>query len=784
MKIENSKASNWYKQAEDKANQYFQTLLSYLKNNKSTTILYKEILMWKRSHRAILGAMYPGYDKNLVNDKGYLSWLANKGKLDRYLERSISYIYLRDLGKNLSDKETKERITHEKQKLKHSIEQGDSIIDQFRLSAIYRWAQKEAVEEALIWVWNKVNTITDALPKAFDAAHAKRKLIKTIAGVVMQALDDLPNDSTKGERTRQVDKAIRLGYAYGITYPFIDDLLDSDLLSSSEQETFSMMIETAIINQAAPRWTKWQGNNQQFMELVQHELSAAIASIAEKHQKETKDQFFEQAYVFFKSQELDRAKTLQNTEYTNEAIYLPVIVKSASSRLIVRGVLGNAKDHSSNERMFYYGIYNQLSDDFADLFDDMEAGAVTPYTYYLTYKDQRPDLINPFELYWTVITYLIHHVYQADEQAKEVILARAINGLRRFKAKHGKKKYQQIMHELKFGDNKLQRLIQQMVEKATDVDFLDKRLRDDMFQSFRQEQQEKADITREIKRLRQEINELLYFSNNKQVNDAAEKITNAANYSLQGSGKRLRPIMSWMVAEKVYHFDKDAIAPLLKSLELMHTASLIFDDLPAQDNATIRRGRPTLHEVYNTALAELTGLFLTQQATYEQASLKKFDPEKVLELIRYASHITAEMCKGQAMDLASKETEQTVAQLETMCYYKTGMGFEASLLMPAILAGINTNEKQQLIDFAYHAGIAFQMKDDLLDVEGDATTLGKSSGMDQVNNRSTFVSLLGTTGARKKMWEHYCDAEEALMQLPEAYHFLHYILLYLIKRVN
>ncbi|GAA5417577.1 hypothetical protein Pryu01_02651 [Paraliobacillus ryukyuensis] len=784
MKIENSKASNWYKQAEDKANQYFQTLLSYLKNNKSTTILYKEILMWKRSHRAILGAMYPGYDKRLVNDKGYLSWLANKGKLDRYLERSISYIYLRDLGKNLSDKETKERITHEKQKLKHSIEQGDSIIDQFRLSAIYRWAQKEAVEEALIWVWNKVNTITDALPKAFDAAHAKRKLIKTIAGVVMQALDDLPNDSTKGERTKQVDKAIRLGYAYGITYPFIDDLLDSDLLSSSEQETFSMMIETAIINQAAPRWTKWQGNNQQFMELVQHELSAAIASIAEKHQKETKDQFFEQAYVFFKSQELDRAKTLQNTEYTNEAIYLPVIVKSASSRLIVRGVLGNAKDHSSNERMFYYGIYNQLSDDFADLFDDMEAGAVTPYTYYLTYKDQRPDLINPFELYWTVITYLIHHVYQADEQAKEVILARAINGLRRFKAKHGKKKYQQIMHELKFGDNKLQRLIQQMVEKATDVDFLDKRLRDDMSQSFRQEQQEKADITREIKRLRQEINELLYFSNNKQVNDSAEKITDAANYSLQGSGKRLRPIMSWMVAEKVYHFDKDAITPLLKSLELMHTASLIFDDLPAQDNATIRRGRPTLHEVYNTALAELTGLFLTQQATYEQASLKKFDPEKVLELIRYASHITAEMCKGQAMDLASKETEQTVAQLETMCYYKTGMGFEASLLMPAILAGINTNEKQQLIDFAYHAGIAFQMKDDLLDVEGDATTLGKSSGMDQVNNRSTFVSLLGKTGARKKMWEHYCDAEEALMQLPEAYHFLHYILLYLIKRVN
>jgi hypothetical protein len=100
--------------------------------------------------------------------------------------------------------------------------------------------------------------------------------------------------------------------------------------------------------------------------------------------------------------------------------------------LIVRSVISAPEDEGFNKRTFYYGIYNQLADDFADLFDDMDAGAVTPYTYYLTYYDKRPELINPFELYWTVISHLIHHVYQSDPKTCEVILDRAINGLKRF----------------------------------------------------------------------------------------------------------------------------------------------------------------------------------------------------------------------------------------------------------------------------------------------------------------------------------------------------------------
>lgn len=259
-------------------------------------------------------------------------------------------------------------------------------------------------------------------------------------------------------------------------------------------------------------------------------------------------------------------------------------------------------------------------------------------------------------------------------------------------------------------------------------------------------------------------------------------IVEAANYSLEGEGKRLRPIITWFMGVKGYGLSGSAIMPLLKSLEYMHTASLIFDDLPAQDNAPIRRGCPTVHEVYNTAVAELTGLFLTQKAVEEQTSLQGYDPETVLKLIQYSSKVTQAMCEGQAMDLESKGKQLTLEQLNQLCFYKTGMAFEASLIMPAILAHVNMAEMEALKKFARHAGIAFQIKDDLLDVEGEADLLGKPIGQDAENNNSTFVSALGMEGAKKQMWDHYCLAIEALQEVPRNTAFLKQLLKYMVNR--
>jgi geranylgeranyl pyrophosphate synthase len=134
------------------------------------------------------------------------------------------------------------------------------------------------------------------------------------------------------------------------------------------------------------------------------------------------------------------------------------------------------------------------------------------------------------------------------------------------------------------------------------------------------------------------------------------------------------------------------------------------------------------------------------------------------------------------MDLDSKGKQLTLEQLNIMCFYKTGIAFEASLIMPAILAQAKELEIAALKKFAHHAGIAFQIKDDLLDVEGNPILLGKPIGKDIENNNSTFVSILGSDGARKEMWENYCLAMETLHEVPRNTTFLKHLLNYFVNR--
>jgi geranylgeranyl pyrophosphate synthase len=634
----------------------------------------------------------------------------------------------------------------------------------------------------MIWVMDKLKTMSNHIPKGMDAEHAERKLIKIIAGVLMHAIEEMGEKTLPEVRAQKLDKAIRLGYAYGLTYPFIDDLLDANVLSAEEKNRYSDLIRTTLITGSVPELGVWTEKNSALARYVHLELRDAFEYIKSHRQPETLKLFLEQAYVFFNSQEVDRMKDLSNPNYTNEALYIPIILKSCSSRLIARSVTDAPEDGGFDNRTFFYGIYNQLADDFADMFDDMKEDAVTPYTYYLKYHDRRPELINPFELYWTVISNLIHNVYHSDPKTCEVMLDRAINGLKRFQERIGTEKYNEVMSLFASGHPKFNDIIQEMVKKADDVDFFDKLLRDWVLSILKNEKAEKEAFENTMNTVGKQINGILNIP--KTWNDPLlnQTIVDAANYSLEAGGKRVRPLLTWVIGVNWYGLDPKAMAPLLRSLEYMHTASLIFDDLPSQDNADTRRGRPTLHAAYNFAIAELTGLYLTQKAVKEQASLDQFDPKTVLNLIRYAAGVTEDMCKGQAMDLDSKGKPLTLEQLNTMSFYKTGLAFQASFVMPAILAHVKEPEIEILKKLAFHAGIAFQIKDDLLDAEGDPAFLGKRTGKDAENNNSTFVTILGPEGARKEMWDHYCQAMEALADVPCNTAFLKQLLHYIINR--
>ena len=780
-----------YRLAEQKAAHYFKSLSEQLVQKTVVPVLIKDIQSWKQNHihpLPLLSIFSRGKGKS--GSEGYhtyIQWLDYTGKLDNYLDRSISYIYMRDLGKALDSPDTQTRVRRTVDSLKnHLIDSNPkdpgSKLEMFSMAGMYRLAQKEGVESTMIWVMDKLKTVSAHIPKGMDAEEAKRKLIKIIAGVILHVVEEMDAEITPEERTRKLDEAIRLGYSYGLTYPFIDDLLDASVLSNQEKKRYSELIRTTLITGSVPELEEWTGKNAELIRFIHSELRDAFEYIKGLQRPETRKSFFEQSYVFFNSQEVDRVKDLSNANYTNEALYIPIILKSSSSRLITRSVISAPEDEGFDNRTFLYGIYNQLADDFADMFDDMKEGRVTPYTYYMNYHDKRLDLINPFELYWTVIFNLIHNVYHSDSKTREVILDRAINGLKRFKKRMGTKKYNEVMGLFASGNPTFNKVIQRMVRKADDVDFFDKLLRDHMITNLKSERKEQEDFLDTIETVRNQINDLLPISEIGNASLMREPIIDAANYSLEGDGKRLRPIMTWVMGVNGYGLNESSIVPLLRSLEYMHTASLIFDDMPSQDNAPTRRGRPTLHQVYDIATAELTGLFLTQKAIEEQTSLDQYDPKTVLSLIRYSSQIVGDMCRGQAMDLDSRGKQLTLEQLNTMCFYKTGIAFEASLIMPAILAHATELEMEALKRFARHAGIAFQIKDDLLDVEGDQNVLGKPIGKDAENNNTTFVSILGAVGARKAMWEHYCFAMETLQEIPRNTTFLKHLLNYIVNR--
>ncbi|RIX50338.1 polyprenyl synthetase family protein [Paenibacillus nanensis] len=784
-------ADTWYRQAEQKASSYYSSLYAQVSDKRYIDSLTTDIKQWgkgrSRSQSWFSFLTRGGSRPDTLQYRKYIRWLSEHGKLDNYLERSVSYIYMRDLGKALDTPATQARIRHIvtdlKRKLNRSPEASEKDHPEFMsLSGVYRWAQKEGVETAIIWLIHKLKTVSAAIPDGMSAEHAVRKLIKIIVGVILHVMEEMDDAVLSAERSRRLDEAIRLGYSYGLTYPFIDDLLDSNVLKQEEKDRYSAMIRETLLHGAVPELREWTGSNFELMRFVHAELREAFEYMKKYQRPDTLETFCEQSYVFFHSQHLDRIKQLSNTSYSNEELYLPIILKSSSSRMIVRSVISAGTDEGFDQHTFYYGIYNQLADDFADLFDDLEEGAVTPYTYYLTYHRERKDLINPFEMYWAVISHLIHAVYRSDAKTRDVILDRAINGLKRCKLRLGADQYNELMGIFASGLSDFNLLIQQMVQKADDVDFLDKLLRDQMVHALRNDRREKEQFSETLRTVQQQINELLQIPTPVGSPPMKASLIDAANYSLDGSGKRLRPVLAWVMGVKEYGLSPSGIAPLLRSLEYMHTASLIFDDLPSQDNASTRRGRPTLHQVHNSATAELTGLYLIQKAFGEQASLESFEPKAVLALMRYSSQIAADMCAGQAMDLEARGKALTLEEMNTICYYKTGMAFEASLVMPAILAQVKEAEIEALKKFAYHAGIAFQIKDDLLDSTGDSELLGKPVRQDVDNNNSTFVTILGQEEAAKAMWEHYCMATEALKPLPRDTAFLQHLLDYMVSR--
>lgn len=229
-------------------------------------------------------------------------------------------------------------------------------------------------------------------------------------------------------------------------------------------------------------------------------------------------------------------------------------------------------------------------------------------------------------------------------------------------------------------------------------------------------------------------------------------IHEAMRYSTLAGGKRLRGAFVIAVAD-ILGTDGERVLPAAAALEMIHTYSLIHDDLPAMDDDDYRRGKPTCHKVYGEAVAILAGDALLTLAfgTLSQLSQKGFEPGVVLRVIQEVGKAAGSqgLIGGQAVDLDSEGVKVSKETLEYIHNHKTGALFSASVRCGALLSGAGDEELQALSEYAKGFGLAFQITDDLLDLTGDQELLGKKPGSDLAKNKATFPGILGIGEAIK-----------------------------------
>ncbi|MCC2116265.1 polyprenyl synthetase family protein [Bacillus halotolerans] len=256
--------------------------------------------------------------------------------------------------------------------------------------------------------------------------------------------------------------------------------------------------------------------------------------------------------------------------------------------------------------------------------------------------------------------------------------------------------------------------------------------------------------------------QLFVYTENLNIPDSLKK---SMLYSLEAGGKRLRPLIVLAVLHAYGKSEKDGI-PVGCAVEMIHTYSLIHDDLPCMDDDDLRRGKPTNHKVFGEATAVLAGdglltesfKLITSHVSDEVSAEKRL--RLVNELISAAG--TEGMVGGQIADMEAENRQVTLEELESIHERKTAKLLGFGVIAGAILADAPEEEIETLRVFSSHIGIGFQIRDDILDLEGSEEKIGKRVGSDTTNDKSTYPSLLSLEGAKKKLDGHIKEAKRLI----------------------
>lgn len=264
-----------------------------------------------------------------------------------------------------------------------------------------------------------------------------------------------------------------------------------------------------------------------------------------------------------------------------------------------------------------------------------------------------------------------------------------------------------------------------------------------------------------------------------------QTVIQAMNYSIQAGGKRLRPILMWETY-RLFGGRSKVIEPFMAAIEMIHTYSLVHDDLPAMDNDEYRRGKKTTHARFGEAMGILAGDGLLNYAF--ETAVKAFELEPLNSQIGKALAVLAKkagihgMLGGQCVDIESEGKTVSEDMLAFIYHLKTGALLEASMLIGAILAGATGSEQKQIELVAGELGLAFQIQDDILDVTSTTEELGKPVGSDEKNHKTTWVTLFGVERAGQEVERLSRQSVERMNALVVKNEFLTRLMIELIHR--
>lgn len=265
-----------------------------------------------------------------------------------------------------------------------------------------------------------------------------------------------------------------------------------------------------------------------------------------------------------------------------------------------------------------------------------------------------------------------------------------------------------------------------------------------------------------------------------------DNLYKSMHYSVMAGGKRLRPILA-IAASEAASGDLKQVMPLACALEMIHTFSLIHDDLPAMDNDDLRRGMPTNHKAFSEGIAILAGDALLAEAFFcltHPEILDAVPAPLLLEVVRDISAATGPrgMVGGQVYDIESEGRKIGLEELERLHLYKTGQLLTVSVTSGAKIAGVTDDQLDSFRRYGEAIGLAFQIADDILDIEGDEEELGKPIGSDEGNEKATFPSIVGMKESKERAAELIDIAIEALEGFDEKADPLRAIAKYIIER--